>query len=939
MALTTVSIAATGLLLSVSMVASAELGGVGRPTSPMSLAPPAQESTPAASTDAITVAVFSNITGASEDEWIGAGITATLIADFAAVGPVRVLGRPAPSSTPLVAPDAARWSIDGAYQRVGQRLRITARIVEVATEIVVHAARVDGLMADLFALQDQLSADLKRGLAGASVADATSMATRAGSIAEPLNAGTDSPAPAPVIPTSTSSSGGIELVPARLIDGPPPPMPPEIIARDAVGRVTARAVRLQTPLRIDGQLDEDLYTSVPSMSDFIQAEPQEGEPTTEQTEAWVTFDRENVYISFRCWDSHPERMVANEMRRDSNNVVRNDFVAFSLDTYYDRRNSYLFTVNAIGGRMDGESTDESHYNGDWNPIWHVAVGRFDGGWTVETAVPFSSLRYRPGRAQVWGFNLRRDSPSRNEVSYLTPIPNVLAMNGLPMASLAATLVGLEAPEKRRNLEIKPYAISEVSGDRSATPNISNDLGADVGLDVKYGVTQNLTAALTVNTDFAQVEADTQQINLTRFSLFFPEKREFFLENRGLFAFGGAGGFGGGSTPILFHSRQIGLQQGQEVPIEVGGRLTGRVGAFSLGVMNIQTGDATVSGAPATNFSVVRVKKDILRRSSIGALFTRRSVSTRDPTGSNEAYGVDGTFAFFDVLTIHSYWAETRTPGLDGDAVSYRTQLDYNGDRYGLQLERLVVGNDFNPEVGFLRRSAFERSFASARFSPRPLAIAAIRKLSWIGRVDYITDRDRVLETRELEGQFGIEFENSDRFNVSVTRSYELLDRPFRIAPGVTIPVGGYTFRDVQASFGLGPQRRFSGTLSAQHGSFFSGERTSVGFNGGRLELTRQFSMEPSVSFNRIDLPQSRFTMRLVSTRMTYTISPLMFVSALLQYNSSNDSLSTNVRLRWEFLPGSELFIVYNEQRDTLALRFPELENRAFVVKINRLFQF
>ena len=935
MAHTTAAIAASSLLLSVSMVASAEQGGAGGPQAPRSPALGAQDTRSAAS----TVAVFSNITGSPEDEWIGAGIAATLTADFAAVGPVLVPGRQAPPSDPIAGPNAARWAISGAFQRVGQRLRITARVVEVATGIVVHAVRVDGLVSDLFALQDQLSADLRRGFPTGSSVGTTSMAARAGSMTEPVRAGTASPAPAPVSPPSTSRSGEITMAPAGFIDGPPPPAPPEIIARDAVGRITARAVRLQSPLRIDGQLNEDLYTNVQSMTDFIQAEPQEGAPESERTEAWVTFDRENVYISFRCWESHPERLVANEMRRDSNNVVSNDFVAFALDTFFDRRNSYVFTVNAIGGRMDGQVTDETQWNGDWNPIWQVAVGRFAGGWTVETAVPFTSLRYRPGRTQVWGFNLRRDSPSRNEIAYLTPMPRAQATMGMQMASLAATLVGLEAPDAGRNLEIKPYAISEVSGDRIATPRMSNDLGADVGLDVKYGVTQNLTADLTVNTDFAQVEADTQQINLTRFSLFFPEKREFFLENRGLFAFGGAGGFGGGSTPILFHSRQIGLQQGQEVPIEVGGRLTGRVGPFSLGVMNIQTGDVTASGTSATNFSIVRVKRDILRRSSIGALFTRRSVSTRDPTGSNEAYGVDGTFAFFDGLTINTYWAETRTPGLDEDAVSYRTQLDYNGDRVGLQLERLVVGNDFNPEVGFLRRSAFERSFASARFSPRPQAIAAIRKLSWSGRVDYITDRDRVLETRELEGQFGIEFESSDRFNISVTRSYELLDREFRIAPGVTIPVGGYGFQDVRASFGLGQHRRFSGTLSAQHGTFFSGDRTSVGFSGGRLELTPQFSVEPSVSFNRIELPEGRFTTRLVSTRTTYTVTPLMFISALLQYNSSNDSLSTNVRLRWEFLPGSELFVVYNEQRDTLAIRFPEIENRALVIKVNRLFQF
>ena len=729
--------------------------------------------------------------------------------------------------------------------------------------------------------------------------------------------------------------------PPFAVDGPAPPVSPAVISRDAAGRATVRALRLSTPLRIDGQLDEGVYQSVPSFSGFIQTEPVSGVSPTEQTEVWVFFDRDQVYVSVRCWESHPERIVANEMRRDHMNIIQNDQVAFFFDTFYDRRNAVVFNVNPIGGRMDGQVTDERQYNGDWNPIWDVATGRFEDGWAVEARIPFKSLRYRPGRAQVWGFNVLRSSRWRNEVSFLTRVPDGVGTRGLMVVSSAATLVGLEVPEASRNLEVKPYAISEVSGDRNTTPKISNDLGGDVGLDVKFGLTQNLTADLTVNTDFAQVEADTQQINLTRFSLFFPEKREFFLENRGLFAFGGGGGFGGGSgdTPVLFHSRQIGLHQGQEVPIEIGGRLTGRVGAFSLGVMNIQTGDAAALGAPATNFSVVRVKRDILRRSSIGALFTRRSVSTRGPTGSNDAYGVDGTFAFYDNLNINTYWAETRTPGLGGDTVSYRTQLDYNGDRYGLQLERLVVGNDFNPEVGFLRRLAFERSVASARFSPRPQAIAAIRKLSWSGRVGYITDRAGVLETRDVEGQFEIEFESSDRFDVGYTRSYELLEQPFRIAPGVTIPVGGYSFEDVRASFGLGQHRRFSGTLSAQHGDFFSGERTSVGFSGGHLELTPQFSVEPSISFNQIDLPEGRFTARLATTRTTYTVTPLMFVSALLQYNSSNDSLSTNVRLRWEFLPGSELFVVYNEQRDTLARRFPELDNRALIIKINRLFQF
>ena len=402
--------------------------------------------------------------------------------------------------------------------------------------------------------------------------------------------------------------------------------------------------------------------------------------------------------------------------------------------------------------------------------------------------------------------------------------------------------------------------------------------------------------------------------------------------------------GGGDTPVLFYSRRIGLNQGREAPIVAGGRLTGRVGKFSLGILNIQTDDAPAAEATATNFSVVRLRRDLLRRSSIGLLFTGRSVSP-EGTGSNEAYGIDGLFSFYDNLNINTYWAKTSTSRRPGDDVSYRAQLDYRGDRYGVQLDRLAVGDNFNPEVGFLRRDDFERSFGSFRFSPRPQFIAAVRKFSWEGRIDYITDRAGVLETREVGGQFGIEFESSDRFDVGYTRSYELLEQPFRISSDVTIPVGGYRFQDVDVTLALGQQRPFAGGLSFQRGSFFSGTKTSVSFGGGgrfgrgRVELTPRLSLEPSLAFDWVDLPEGEFTTRLVRTRTTYTVTPLMFVSALLQYNSSNDSVSTNIRLRWEYQSGSELFVVYNEQRDTLARRFPDIENRAFVIKINRLFRF
>ena len=726
-------------------------------------------------------------------------------------------------------------------------------------------------------------------------------------------------------------------------EDPPPPVLPETIARDSAGRVTMRAVRIMEPLTLDGALDEPVYRTVLPASGFVQNEPLNDVPATEETDAWVLFDDDTLYVSIRCWDSSPEsRWVANEMRRDNTTILQNEQVGILLDTFYDRRNGVIFQVNSIGGRMDAQLTDEQNYTADWNPVWDVKTGRFESGWTVEAAIPFKSLRYGPGREQVWGFQIRRNVRWKNEMSHLTPLPAGLALFGLFQVSRAATLVGLEVPGGSRTLEIKPYAIADLTTDR--TRDLSNDPGGDLGLDVKYGVTQGLVADLTVNTDFAQVEADEQQVNLTRFSLFFPEKREFFLENQGLFAFGGASAgpfFGGGLTPILFYSRRIGLSAGQEVPIDVGGRLSGRVGTFGVGVLSIQTDDVPKAGAVATNFTVVRLRRDVLRRSSVGALFTRRSVATRGP-GSGGTVGLDGTFAFYDNLSINTYWAQTRTAGLGPDDDSYRGQLDYNGDRYGLQLERLVVGTDFNPEVGFLPRDDFERSFGLFRFSPRPQSIDSIRKLTWEGQLDYITNRAGVLETRVAQGQFGIEFESADQFNTGYTRSFEFLEQPFRIAPGVTIPVGGYGFQDVQFSIASSQQRRLSGTLSIQHGSFFSGDKTTVGVNQGRVELTPQFSLEPSYSYNRVDLPEGLFATHLVRTRTTYTMTPLMFVSALVQYNSSTDSLSTNLRLRWEYTPGSELFIVYNEDRDTDVLmpdRFSATRNRAFVVKVNRLFRF
>ena len=767
------------------------------------------------------VSAFSNLSGDPADAWIGDGIAETLSVE---------LGR----SAGVLAPGLR---VAGAYQRVGADLRITARLVDAASGRVAAGVRVDGELADLFGLQDELVARLMAAAGGhrppAPTAEAAT--SRRNDLAEAAG-GVRSPAAAAALPAAAAetvagvpdvaagAAAGFAAVPA-LIHGPPPPLPPEVVARDDLGRMTLRAIRLGAPLQLDGQLDERVYHEVPPVTDFVQQEPNEGAPAGDQTEVWVTFDDDTLYVSARCWSRAPDRIVANEMKRDSFGMYGNETLGIVLDTFYDRRNAFAFTTNAIGGLFDALVTDERSQNIDWNTVWDVAAGRFEDGWTVEVAIPFKSLRYRAGPAQMWGLNVQRRVASTNETSFLTPIPASLSWAGAYKMSSAATLVGLEVPASGTRLEVKPYGISDVATDLSRAPDERTAAGGDVGFDVKYGVTQGLTADFTYNTDFAQVEVDEQQVNLTRFSLFFPEKREFFLEGQGIFDFGGGftsgatefyfgGGQFSGTAPILFFSRRIGLQDGRTVPIRAGGRLTGKAGPYSIGVLNVQTEQA---GTAATNFSVARVKRDILRRSAVGALFTGRSVSL-DGSGSNQVYGVDGLFSFYDNLNMTTYFAESRLPGVSrDDAMSYQAKLDYRGDRWGLLAERLGVGADFRPEVGFVRRHDFRRNFVEGRFSPRPLSIASIRKFLFQGNVDYTTDGAGLLETRAQQGLFGIEFENGDMFFAGATDSYERLKESFPMTPDITIPAGAYRFSNVRVVYALGQQRVVSGGLNFDRG--------------------------------------------------------------------------------------------------------------------------
>jgi hypothetical protein len=737
-----------------------------------------------------------------------------------------------------------------------------------------------------------------------------------------------------------------------VIDGPAPSDQPNEMTRDPKSlKATVRAIKLAAPLKFDGRLDDEVYAKYAGFGGMLQVAPRYNQPSTEKTEIWVMFDGDNIYISAKLYDTAPpEKWIANELRRDTNQMRQNDHFGVAFDTFYDRRSGYMFYANSLGGFADYSVIDEGGSNTDWNPVWDVKTGRFDGGWTIEMQFPFKSLRYTSGPDQVWGIQFRRSIRHKNEWTYWTPVPqNMAGPQALNRISMYGTVVGLDLPPAGRNIELKPYALGKMTTDRLTTPATRNDKDGDIGGDVKYGVTANLTADLTINTDFAQVEIDEQQVNLTRFNLFLPEKREFFLEGRGLFDFGRGGASanaqGGGSsdTPYLFYTRRIGLNRGRVVPIDVGGRLTGKVGAFGIGVMNIQAGDEEVSNSPGTNFTVVRIKRDILRRSAIGAMFTNRNKLTSNLPGDNQAYGVDAAFGFYQNVSIGGYYARTETTDTSGDNESYLGRFDWSPDRYGLSAEHLKVGAAFNPEVGFLRRTDFERSFASARFSPRPKSSKYVRKYTSQVSYEYYENGAGNVESRQATGRFNVELNSSDTFAIEGNASYDLLVRPFSPAPGHPIPAGGYKYNDVSMSYNMGQQRRLSGNIGVQLGEYYNGTIRSLTFSSGRFAILKQFSVEPRVTLTHIDIPSGAFDTRQFGARTDYGFSPRMFASALLQYSSADHTFSSNVRFRWEYRPGSEFFVVWTDEQDTNPLDPRRgaiaLKNRAFVVKMTRLFRF
>jgi hypothetical protein len=709
----------------------------------------------------------------------------------------------------------------------------------------------------------------------------------------------------------------------------------------AGGEVTMRAHRIETPLIVDGHLEDPVYSSVAPTSGFIQQEPHEGALATEQTEVWVLFDTTTLYVSARCLDSRPERVVSTELRRDGGNVSRGDNFVVVLDTFHDRRNGYYFQTNPSGVIRDQSIVAEKS-NNEWNTVWTVKTSRFDGGYTVEMAIPFKSLRYAQAGPQVWGINFRRQVKWKNEDSYLTAVPASYGPPGILKMAMNATLLGLQTPEGSRNLEVKPYGVGSISTDRTAAAPFSDKADGDVGFDFKYGLTRGLTADVTINTDFAQIEEDLQQVNLTRFSLFFPEKRDFFLEGNGIFLFGNPpltrGTLTPGDVPVIFFSRRIGLSGGQSVPVRLGGRVTGKIGNTQIAVMNAQTGEKTEAGAPSTNFTVLRLKQDVMRRSSVGLIATRRAPAGAGG-GENVVVGADASLLLYRNVNVYGFFTQARSPGVTTARSSYRAMFEYTPDRFGLIAEHLTVDRNFSPEVGFVQRADFSRTSMLARFSPRPANSERVRKYGFEASGHYITNAERTMvQNRTMRGAFTVDYQNSDVLTVDYQHDYERLPQPFRIANGITLPVASYAYDTARVTYELGQQRILSGRLSAAAGSFYDGTKKAMSYSG-RVAPSSRFVVEPGVSLNWVNLPLGAFRVTQITSRQIFTPSPTVQMSALVQYNAGASSISSSVRLHWEYQSGSDLYLVYSEGRDIAVPGFPDMLNRAFAVKLTRLFRF
>ena len=898
----------------------------------------------------VAVLAFANITGDPADDWMGAGIAETVSAALEGAG-LAVLREAGPS----VSEEGPTWVVSGAYQRLGDRLRITARITrEGDTADVLQSAIVDGAVSEFFPLQDQLATRVRQELTFDGAQGIQTVAA-------------ESPASDPSRPAVVPPTLPADAVPSGVVDAETPSVVPDTVGQvrqqrsvgqsvttDDVGSTATRrravAVRVEEPPSLDGNVLEDpAWRNVSAVTGFRQTAPDEGQLASERTEVRIVFTDDTIYFGVVCYDRDPNAIIVTDSRRDSS-ITDSDSFQLILDTFLDQQSGFVFGTSPAGQEYDGQLANEGAggsrfggggtssgagggFNLNWDGAWQVRTVISEIGWSAEFAIPFRTIRFPVGREQTWGMNFQRGIRRRNELAYWAPLPRQF---DLFRVSLAGQLSGVEAPEGLwRTLQITPYVVGDltrrsVSGTRAV---------GDVGGDFKYGVTSGLTLDMTYNTDFAQVEVDQQQINLDRFNLFFPEKRPFFLENSAAFTMtsSGGGGFRNRGQTELFFSRRIGIgAAGQAVPILGGARLSGKVSDdVTVGFLNMQT--EAVGGAPANNFGVAKLRRDLPNRSSVGALVVNRQATGRLAADDdyNRTFGVDGRWGFGQNGTVSGFAARTQTPGRTGADHAYDMAVDYNSQAWQVRGGYMEMGSDFNPEVGFVERRGFRKVDSGVFYTWRPdnlLQLQEMRPHVTFNR--YWNYDDGFVESSFLHMDNGWEFNDSTSLFTSWNIRKEGVVKQFTVS-GVPVSPGMYDMHELSVGYNSNRSAPVTAGFSFQRSGFFGGTLRSygpsVGFRtGDTLNLRLRWSR------NDIDLPAGAVITNLVSTEVAYNFSPRLFAQSLLQYNDSADLWSVNLRFGWLQDANTGLFLVYNET-DGLGDFLPMAAGRSVILKYSYLF--
>ncbi len=701
-------------------------------------------------------------------------------------------------------------------------------------------------------------------------------------------------------------------------------------------RPTLAALSIAEPVKVDGLLDEEVWQRADVAANFIQREPNPGQPATEPTEVRVVFTESTLYIGIRALAADPGLIVGEEMQRDGA-LFRDDSVLVLLDTFNDDRNSYFFEVNPNGAFTDALVTDEGRdFNVQWDAVWRAVARRIPEGWSAEMEVPFATLRFDP-KQDTWGLNVRRLIRHKNEEVFWAAIP--LQAN-LFRVSLSGDLTGIRGPEPGLNLRVKPFAVGSASELQTPGGKVSDEDG-DVGLDVKWGITRTMTLDLTYNTDFAEAEVDDQLINLTRFSLFLPEKRDFFLENAGIFEFG----FSPPGTPFLkpFFSRRIGISPlGTVVPIDWGVRLTGRTGPWSLGLLDAQTDSYDLSPfgeQPEDNWGVVRIKRNLGQRSNVGFIATNRH---QEEVGTNRVYGLDGDFKPNQNTTFSAFYTRSETdniflPGDAGDDWAGGGRAIWGGPTSFFAFDVLQIGEDYNPESGFLLRSNIRRYVPRFSLAPRAATRGRVRNYIYAMTADIITGIDNETQTIGVGAHlFGVTLQSGDTYVLFADYYLDRVPAPFQIGD-VVVPAGEYQYNHAGITFVTNDARRLAVGGFALAGTYYGGDRLSSSLNLG-VRASKYLRSDTTWVHNDIQLPGGTFTSNIVRQRLGLSFSPTLFTNTYIQFNEAFELLSLNLRFNWLYRPGADLFVVFNQNWSAPSFSDLTKGDREVILKFTYLFE-